>query len=59
MDHARVFTVAESVSLRDEIPGGHTKNLFVKDKKDNFFLLTVEETDKALQKKVAYRGPGK
>jgi hypothetical protein len=38
-----VFTVAESVSLRDEIPGGHTKNLFVKDKKDQFFLLTVEE----------------
>ena len=42
-DHPPVFTVAESVSLRDEIPGGHTKNLFVKDKKDNFFLLTVEE----------------
>ena len=42
-DHAPVFTVAESVSLRDEIPGGHTKNLFVKDKKDQFFLLTVEE----------------
>ena len=41
--HPPVFTVAESVSLRDEIPGGHTKNLFVKDKKDNFFLLTVEE----------------
>ncbi|UJW75381.1 prolyl-tRNA synthetase associated domain-containing protein [Rhizobium sp. SL42] len=41
--HAPVFTVAESVSLRDEIPGGHTKNLFVKDKKDRFFLLTVEE----------------
>lgn len=41
--HAPVFTVAESESLRDEIPGGHTKNLFVKDKKDQFFLLTVEE----------------
>ncbi len=41
--HAPVFTVAESVALRDEIPGGHTKNLFVKDKKDNYFLLTVEE----------------
>lgn len=41
--HPPVFTVAESVALRDEIPGGHTKNLFVKDKKDNFFLLTVEE----------------
>jgi Ala-tRNA(Pro) deacylase len=42
-NHAPVFTVAESVALRDEIPGGHTKNLFVKDKKDQFFLLTVEE----------------
>ena len=42
-DHAPVFTVAESVALRDAIPGGHTKNLFVKDKKDQFFLLTVEE----------------
>jgi len=41
--HEPVFTVAESVALRDEIPGGHTKNLFVKDKKDRFFLLTVEE----------------
>ncbi|MGR9144726.1 prolyl-tRNA synthetase associated domain-containing protein [Rhizobium leguminosarum] len=43
VDHAPVFTVAESVALRDEIPGGHTKNLFVKDKKDKYFLLTVEE----------------
>lgn len=42
-EHAPVFTVAESVALRDEIPGGHTKNLFVKDKKDNYFLMTVEE----------------
>ncbi|MCG5481297.1 MAG: prolyl-tRNA synthetase associated domain-containing protein [Ensifer alkalisoli] len=41
--HAPVFTVAESVELRDEIAGGHTKNLFLKDKKDNYFLLTVEE----------------
>lgn len=41
--HEPVFTVAESVSLRDQIPGGHTKNLFVKDKKDQFFVLTVEE----------------
>ncbi len=41
--HPPVFTVSESESLRDEIPGGHTKNLFVKDKKDQFFVLTVEE----------------
>lgn len=42
-EHVPVFTVAESASLRDEIPGGHTKNLFVKDKKDQFFVVTVEE----------------
>jgi len=41
--HEPVFTVAESQSLRDLIPGGHTKNLFVKDKKDKYFVLTVEE----------------
>ncbi|MCO5733503.1 prolyl-tRNA synthetase associated domain-containing protein [Rhizobium sp. SSA_523] len=41
--HAPVFTVSESESLRDEIPGGHTKNLFVKDKKNRYFVLTVEE----------------
>lgn len=41
--HQPVFTVAESESLRDLIPGGHTKNLFVKDKKDQYFVLTVEE----------------
>jgi Ala-tRNA(Pro) deacylase len=42
-DHPAVFTVAESSALRDEIPGGHTKNLFLKDKKDQYFLLTVDE----------------
>ena len=42
-EHPPVFTVAESVALRDSIEGGHTKNLFLKDKKDQFFLLTVEE----------------
>lgn len=41
--HPPLFTVADSQSLRGEIPGGHTKNLFLKDKKDNFFLVTVEE----------------
>ena len=41
--HPPVFTVAGSESLRDEIPGGHTKNLFLKDRKDQYFLLTVEE----------------
>lgn len=42
-EHPPLFTVQDSQSLRGEIPGGHTKNLFVKDKKDNVFLLTVDE----------------
>lgn len=42
-EHRAVFTVAEGDDLREQIPGGHTKNLFVKDKKSRYFLLTVEE----------------
>ncbi len=41
--HRPVFTVAEGDDLREQIPGGHTKNLFIKDKKSRYFLLTVEE----------------
>ncbi|WP_367717696.1 prolyl-tRNA synthetase associated domain-containing protein [Nitratireductor sp. GISD-1A_MAKvit] len=41
--HPPLFTVSDSQSLRGEIAGAHTKNLFLKDKKDNFFLVTVEE----------------
>ncbi len=41
--HPPLFTVAESQALRGQITGAHTKNLFVKDKKDNYFLLTVDE----------------
>ncbi|CAN7735942.1 prolyl-tRNA synthetase associated domain-containing protein [Mesorhizobium caraganae] len=41
--HPPLYTVADSQSLRGEIPGGHTKNLFLKDKKDNFFLVSVGE----------------
>lgn len=41
--HAPLFTVADSQSLRGEIEGGHTKNLFLKDKKGSYFLVTVDE----------------
>ncbi len=43
VSHPPLFTVADSQALRGEIPGGHTKNLFLKDKKANFFLVTVGE----------------
>jgi len=43
IDHPPLFTVADSQHLRGEIPGGHSKNLFVKDKKSRLFLLVLEE----------------
>ncbi|WP_181703328.1 prolyl-tRNA synthetase associated domain-containing protein [Chthonobacter albigriseus] len=42
-EHPPLFTVEESQSLRGEIPGGHAKNLFVKDKKSRLFLITARE----------------
>lgn len=41
VDHQPVYTVAESGDLHERIPGGHTKNLFVKDKKGRLFLIVA------------------
>ncbi len=43
VEHPPLFTVEQSQALRGEIPGGHTKNLFLKDKKDKVFLVVAEE----------------
>jgi len=37
--HRPVFTVDEGRDLKASIPGGHSKNLFLKDKKGQLFLL--------------------
>ena len=42
--HPPLFTVEQSQSLRGTIPGGHTKNLFLKDKKGALFLVTALES---------------
>ncbi|EAU41355.1 hypothetical protein FP2506_01270 [Fulvimarina pelagi HTCC2506] len=50
VDHPALFTVEESRSVRGEIPGAHTKNLFLKDKKGKMFLVVAEEdTEVALK----------
>ena len=41
--HPAVFTVEEARALRGKIAGGHTKNLFLKDKRDAVFLVTALE----------------
>ena len=56
-DHPAVFTVAESHKIKQEIVGGHTKNLFLKDKKDNIFLV-VAESDAALNLKTIHEKIG-
>jgi Ala-tRNA(Pro) deacylase len=43
VEHPPLFTVEDSQNLRGEILGGHSKNLFVKDKKGRLFLLVLEE----------------
>ena len=41
--HPPLRTVAESQSLRGTLPGAHIKNLFLRDKKRRYFLVTVTE----------------
>jgi Ala-tRNA(Pro) deacylase len=42
VEHEAVFTVAESERLERSLPGGHTKNLFLKDAKGRLFLVIAE-----------------
>jgi Ala-tRNA(Pro) deacylase len=46
VDHAPVFTVEEARALRGEIPGGHCKNLFLKDDKGAIYLIVCLEDAK-------------
>ena len=39
--HPAVFTVEEGRGFKHHMPGGHTKNLFLKDKKGEVFLVTA------------------
>jgi Ala-tRNA(Pro) deacylase len=42
--HPPLFTVEQSRALRGQIPGGHTKNLFLRDKKHAIFLVVALES---------------
>jgi Ala-tRNA(Pro) deacylase len=43
VSHPPLFTVEESRALRGQIPGAHTKNLFLRDKKGAAFLVVALE----------------
>lgn len=50
-DHAPIFTVAEGAHIKASLPGGHTKNLFLKDKSGALFLVcALGETEIAVNK---------
>jgi len=43
VQHPPVFTVEEAKALRGELPGGHIKNLFLRNKKGEMWLVVAEE----------------
>jgi Ala-tRNA(Pro) deacylase len=43
IEHPPVFTVEQAARLRGEVPGGHTKNLFLRDKKNALYLVVALE----------------
>lgn len=49
--HPAVFTVDEAKALRGDLPGCHTKNLFLRDKKGTMWLVVCRE-DRAVDLKV-------
>ncbi|MEW6256342.1 MAG: prolyl-tRNA synthetase associated domain-containing protein [Pseudomonadota bacterium] len=59
-DHPPLHTVVQSKAHRGDIPGAHTKNLFLRDAKKTYFLVTLgEETPvdlKALRGLIGARG---
>ncbi|BBK33772.1 Ala-tRNA(Pro) hydrolase [Stella humosa] len=43
VEHPPLYTVEESRRLRGDLPGGHCKNLFLKDRKDQLWLVVTLE----------------
>ncbi len=41
VDHPAVFRVGEGDDIKAAMPGGHTKNLFLKDAKDQLWLISA------------------
>lgn len=59
-EHAAVFTVEEAKALRGELAGGHIKNLFLRNKKEEMWLVVAEEDKKIDLKALGERlGAGK
>lgn len=53
--HPPLYTVEDSKALRGSLPGGHCKNLFLKDKRDDLWLVVALEDTPIDLKKLAKR----
>jgi Ala-tRNA(Pro) deacylase len=53
--HPPLHTVEDSKRLRGELPGGHVKNLFLRDKRGRHWLLTTLEDTRVDLKEMARR----
>jgi Ala-tRNA(Pro) deacylase len=56
-DHPAVFRVEEGLELKAALPGVHTKNLFLKDKKGRLWLISAAQ-DTVIDLKRAHRAMG-
>lgn len=52
-NHKAVFTVAEAQTVEHEIPGTHCRNLFLRDRKKNNFLVVLQNATEVDIKKLA------
>ncbi len=43
LHHEAVFRVGEGEGIKDQLPGAHTKNLFLKDDKGQLWLISAEQ----------------
>ncbi|HVZ28931.1 MAG TPA: prolyl-tRNA synthetase associated domain-containing protein [Asticcacaulis sp.] len=44
LQHEAVFRVGEGEGIKDQLPGAHTKNLFLKDDKGKLWLISAEQS---------------
>jgi Ala-tRNA(Pro) deacylase len=59
-EHPAVFRVEEGLAIKAALPGGHTKNLFLKDNRDQLWLISaLGETVIDLKKLPAVIGSGR
>ena len=61
VSHPPVYTVAEARALRGELPGGHSKSLFLRNRKGNrmWLLVTLEDQEVDLKDLGAALGEGR